>query len=236
MRLFFYSLFLYSLISCSSQKSTIKLNDSFKIVVNGIVTNSKGEPIDANLEVQDLSTSRIVERPEITNGKFSFSLTSGKLYGWSFQKKGYYTISKNFDTRSILKDYNLTQEIQLRTIEEILNNNETVQANNLFFSKGGIELLTESKSEIDEITRLMKLYTKLKIEVIGHASSEGEVEYNNKLSEYRANSVLQSLIINGIDSVRLSSIGMGTKMPIAPNDIEENRQKNRRVELLLSTK
>lgn len=88
MRLFFYSLFLYSLISCSSQKSTIKLNDSFKIVVNGIVTNSKGEPIDANLEVQDLSTSRIVERPEITNGKFSFSLTSGKLYGWSFQKKG----------------------------------------------------------------------------------------------------------------------------------------------------
>lgn len=82
----------------------------------------------------------------------------------------------------------------------------------------------------------MKLYTKVKIEVIGHASSEGDLEYNNKLSEYRANSVLQSLIINGIDSVRLSSIGMGTKMPIAPNDIEENRQKNRRVELLLSTK
>lgn len=88
MRLFFYSLFLYSLISCSSQKSTIKLNDSFKIVVNGIVTNSKGEPIDANLEVQDLSTSRIVERPKLPTENLVFHLLLVNYMVGHFRKKG----------------------------------------------------------------------------------------------------------------------------------------------------
>ena len=70
----------------------------------------------------------------------------------------------------------------------------------------------------------------LKIEISSHTDSKGANEYNFKLSENRAKSVVDYLISKGIDSNRLVSKGYGEEKPIVTNDTEEGRQLNRRTE------
>jgi len=70
----------------------------------------------------------------------------------------------------------------------------------------------------------------IKIEISGHTDNIGSAAYNQKLSESRAKAVVDYLIEHGIDRSRLSYMGYGFEKPIAPNDTEEGRQLNRRVE------
>jgi OOP family OmpA-OmpF porin len=82
----------------------------------------------------------------------------------------------------------------------------------------------------------MKAYPKTTAVIEGHTDNVGSAEYNQKLSQARANSVRQYLIDNfGIKASRLSAIGYGLTKPIASNDTEEGRQKNRRVQVVVKT-
>ncbi len=69
------------------------------------------------------------------------------------------------------------------------------------------------------------------IEIIGHTDSIGNADYNMTLSMQRAKSVRDYLIKNGIESKRLESKAMGQSLPVAPNNTEQGRAKNRRTEI-----
>ena len=68
----------------------------------------------------------------------------------------------------------------------------------------------------------------------GHTDSTGSAEYNLDLSQRRANAVLDFLQSQGLDAERLSAIGYGMQRPMADNSVEEGRQRNRRVEIVIS--
>jgi outer membrane protein OmpA-like peptidoglycan-associated protein len=88
-----------------------------------------------------------------------------------------------------------------------------------------------SFSLMDEITDVIKKHPELeKVQVEGYASSEGDDAYNKNLSDRRAKSVMKYLTDHGIDKARLVAKGFGEDRPIASNDTEEGREKNRRVE------
>lgn len=72
------------------------------------------------------------------------------------------------------------------------------------------------------------------VRIEGHASSEGQVEHNNKLSQRRADSVRNFLIANGVDGSRLTATGFGSRVPVADNKTEAGRVQNRRVEFDVS--
>lgn len=73
-----------------------------------------------------------------------------------------------------------------------------------------------------------------KLSIEGHASAEGGASYNKRLSDARAKAVLEHLVKKeGVEASRLVAKGWGIEKPIAPNDTEENREKNRRVEFLV---
>jgi len=72
------------------------------------------------------------------------------------------------------------------------------------------------------------------VKIEGHASSEGQVEHNNKLSQRRADSVRNFLIANGVDGSRLTATGFGSRVPVADNKTEAGRIQNRRVEFDVS--
>ncbi len=72
-----------------------------------------------------------------------------------------------------------------------------------------------------------------KIQIEGHASSEGNASYNKKLSDARAKSVMEWLTKNGVPADRLTAIGFGIDRPIADNSTEEGREQNRRVEFVI---
>jgi outer membrane protein OmpA-like peptidoglycan-associated protein len=72
------------------------------------------------------------------------------------------------------------------------------------------------------------------IEVAGHTDATGSMEFNQTLSQLRAEAVREALIAQGIDPARLRAVGHGEERPIADNETEEGRARNRRVELTLS--
>ncbi|MEL6860805.1 MAG: OmpA family protein [Pseudomonadota bacterium] len=87
---------------------------------------------------------------------------------------------------------------------------------------------------LDQVSTTLLEYPKTAIDVVGHASSDGDDAYNQQLSERRANSVSSYLINSGVQSVRLNAIGMGESQPVADNSTQAGRAANRRVEILLT--
>jgi OOP family OmpA-OmpF porin len=87
---------------------------------------------------------------------------------------------------------------------------------------------------MDEITQVVKDNPRIKkISIEGHTDDDGSAKYNKKLSQKRADSVMKYLVEHGIDAARLSAVGHGEDIPLVPNDSDENKEKNRRVEFLI---
>ena len=77
---------------------------------------------------------------------------------------------------------------------------------------------------------MLKDYSKIQVEVQGHTDSDGSATYNLQLSDSRAQSVMQYLVEAGVDAERLQAKGYGEVVPIADNETDEGKEKNRRVE------
>ena len=106
-----------------------------------------------------------------------------------------------------------------------------LEANNVFFDFDKSNLKPESFVELDKLVELLKKNPTVKIEISGYTDDKGDEKYNQVLSQKRAESVMDYLIQKGIDKIRLTAKGYGETQPIAPNDTEENKAKNRRTEL-----
>jgi len=104
----------------------------------------------------------------------------------------------------------------------------------VFFDTGKAELKPESEAALKEVAKLLQQSAELKVWVVGHTDYVGTTESNLGLSSARAASVVKYLTGTlGIDPKRLGSFGAGPYAPIAPNNTEEGRAKNRRVELVV---
>ena len=86
---------------------------------------------------------------------------------------------------------------------------------------------------LDKAVGLLKTQASVVVEVAGHTDSKGSEEYNQGLSERRANAVKDYLESQGITATRLSARGYGEAQPVASNDTDEGRAQNRRVELIV---
>jgi len=111
---------------------------------------------------------------------------------------------------------------------------ETVKLNHVFFKQGLPELLPNSYPQLDTLVMIMKENKTLEIELQGHTDNQGDARINLQLSEQRVVVVRQYLISKGIVASRLTEKGFGGSRPAVPNDTEENRKKNRRVEFMIT--
>lgn len=103
----------------------------------------------------------------------------------------------------------------------------------IYFDTGKSTIKPESAKAIGEIAKMLKADPSLKIYIVGHTDNQGGVESNIKLSQDRGDAVLQALVRDhGIAASRLRSYGCGLFSPVASNDSEDGRAKNRRVELV----
>jgi OmpA-OmpF porin, OOP family len=110
---------------------------------------------------------------------------------------------------------------------------ETIHLENIMFNLGKADLKDESNLELDKVVAFLKVNQNAEIELSGHTSSEGETSFNRSLSYKRVKACKDYILLKGIDAGRIIAIGFGPDRPVAPNDTEENRAKNRRVEMRL---
>jgi OmpA-OmpF porin, OOP family len=103
----------------------------------------------------------------------------------------------------------------------------------IYFDHDKSDVKPESAPTIEEIARFLKQEPKLAMFVVGHTDNVGGYDYNMGLSQRRAVAVVKELTTkHGIAATRLKPAGTGPLAPVAPNDTDEGRAKNRRVELV----
>lgn len=197
--------------------------------IKAIVQNAQTkQPIDATVTLIDLSSQKITKTSKTTHGSFFTSMEPNKNFALQIQKDGFLFYSQNINLKEIttqIKPYEMVVEL-----EPILSNSKLV-LNNVFFDFDKSTLQTESFVELDNLVDLLKKNPTVKIEISGHTDDKGDAVYNKNLSQKRAESVLNYLTQKGIAATRLIAKGYGETSPIAPNDTEENKAKNRRTEV-----
>jgi outer membrane protein OmpA-like peptidoglycan-associated protein len=104
----------------------------------------------------------------------------------------------------------------------------------VLFRSGSFELLPGARERLAKVSGIVLAYPSLHVAVEGHTDSVGSDEYNQELSEHRAESVRDYFVQQGIPANAIEARGFGKSEPIASNDTAEGRQQNRRVELVLS--
>ena len=96
------------------------------------------------------------------------------------------------------------------------------------------DLSSSAQQNLNRLVDVLKKYPDTNIEVIGHTDDKGSDQYNQGLSERRANSVSSYLKNNGVNSSRITTKGMGESDPKVANDSDANRSENRRVEFVIT--
>jgi OmpA-OmpF porin, OOP family len=115
-----------------------------------------------------------------------------------------------------------------------LKEGDDLVMNNIQFNVNSAVLLPAGKQELDKLATLMKQKGSLEILLSGHTSSEGSPSLNRELSLKRVRSCKDYLISRGVDDGRITIKGFGPDKPVAPNDTEAGRSKNRRVEMMVT--
>jgi len=95
-------------------------------------------------------------------------------------------------------------------------------------------LKPEFRPQLEKVAKTLTDYPSTFVDVYGHTDSIGSAEANQRLSEQRAQTVANALTTMGVQSARIATRGYGYTMPVASNDTEEGRARNRRVEIRLS--
>ena len=164
------------------------------------------------------------------NGSFFIVLPLGKIYGFYVEKDEYFPISDNIDLRNIDKPIKQEENIDMITFKEMIDEGIAVPVNNLFFNFAESALLPYSIPELKRVAKIIKS-NKLKVEISGHTDNVGDSLSNMQISVKRAISVKDFLVLEGCNIDDFSVVGYGDIRPIANNNSEEGRAKNRRVEL-----
>jgi outer membrane protein OmpA-like peptidoglycan-associated protein len=134
------------------------------------------------------------------------------------------------------------QELRARLLENfnrVLPTTDTdrglvVNMANVLFDVGKSDLQPEGREDLAKLSGIIINYPKLRLTVEGHTDNTGTAELNQTLSEQRANTVREYLVKQGLDANSLSAQGLGENNPVADNSTPEGRDKNRRVEIIVS--
>ncbi|WP_221799736.1 OmpA family protein [Oceanobacter mangrovi] len=139
---------------------------------------------------------------------------------------GYYMDSQEAELRKKLRGTGVS-------VERVGDNVNLVMPGNITFGSGRSAIASDFYEVLDSVAIVLKEYDKTLVVVAGHTDSDGSADFNQKLSEERANSVSNYLKSQGINQVRLEPVGFGESQPLASNSTAEGKQQNRRVEITL---
>lgn len=188
------------------------------------VTNKEtGMPVPATVQIRKSG----VEEPayslatDSASGSTRQMLEEGPKYSLHIAQMGYDTLDM------AIANIGDSLNIQLTPIKK----GEVFIVKNLHFATNKTRILSRSEEALNDLYMYLARNSQVRIKIIGHTDNVGKDAANQKLSDGRANAVMQDLIERGIAPERLQAEGRGETQPIDTNDTEEGRQNNRRVEI-----
>jgi outer membrane protein OmpA-like peptidoglycan-associated protein len=113
---------------------------------------------------------------------------------------------------------------------------QTFVFDHLNFEEASTQLTADSQGTVNNLSAILKAYPNAQVQLSGHTDNTGAPDANQKLSLDRANAIKQLLVNSGVAADRIATNGYGQDRPIASNDTDEGRAKNRRLELTVTQK
>lgn len=209
--------------TCCDDIYSYKYTAYIHINIKGVVfTDEKGTRRnlpDATLELysKDKTTGErflIKTLPAGSNGDYDIKLEANSDYILLAKKDGYLSNSYDFNTRDITTSQTLEKDLPLEQLPK-----EPIRIPNVQYEFDKSEIKPASKIAIDTtVLALMLNNPEIIVEIMSHTDSKGNDSYNEKLSQRRAESVVNYLIEKGIRKERLLAKGYGESKPVAPND------------------
>ena len=214
-----------------------ELQPSPVTTISGKILDSKNQPLSVEIRWTDLETGEEVgqSKSDATDGSFFIVLPVGKNYRYTINKPKYVPITNVIDLRNEKKSTQIEKGVKLVQYNEILLVGNLLPFSNVIFNTASFELLEAAKQELKQAAKLIITY-QLGIEIMGHTDIMGDENKNQTLSMERAVAVREFLIGQGCAPKKLTINGYGKKKPVATNDLESGRAKNRRVDLKIIAK
>lgn len=205
------------------------------VTVNGKVLDENGSPVDAIIKWEDVELKKEVgvAKTDPVTGEYFIALPTGRYYAYYADVKGFYSIVNYLDLTAAKAFEQISTNMSVISVEELKNSGKAIKIENIFFDSGKFDLKEESHEALSLLYRFMHANPELMVELNAHTDDIGSDHFNQELSEKRAASVVRYLVEIGIDASRLIPQGFGEIQPVAPNNTEEGRALNRRVEFRL---
>jgi len=191
------------------------------------------EPVKARIELKNLETRKISEIPlDSTTGNYVAIAPFNDDYIMTVKKEGYV-----YETRYISRiDSTFKTPARVDVEIEPIELNKSYRINDIYFDFNKFDLTNGSKAVLDQLIEFLDENPKIQIQIQGYTDNIGNDIENLRLSENRARSVYNYLVDKGIKSTRLTYKGFGKTLPVANNDTEEGRARNRRTVFIITGK
>ena len=205
-------------------------------ILGGHTADASGTPIEAQIRQGEgeemMPIDEVVVIDGMLNADGNFEYNVGDLFQLSLFDNTMLEVGKNSSEAHLVK---LIEDKSLTTPEQFKEN--WITLDRTYFKTGSDELTEGSEQQLKNIVAILKAYPKVAIRLGGYTDNTGSAEGNLKLSERRANSVLNKLVALGANKAQLSAQGYGQEHPVCPaNDTDECKAKNRRIDIRLTAK
>ena len=205
------------------------------IAVPGKMLTPQGGILATTIIVKDANTGAVLQEVETQpDGSFTFLAKPGQQLLYHPKEDSSFLNVKRLDLTAMDPKQELDIDtMQYVSIRELLLKRIPVPLKDILFDHDKAELHPSALPELDQLFIFIQNKPWI-LEIAGHSDDEGEIAYNKELSLQRAFAVKAYLVHKGIPEGRLMAKGYGDEKPIADNETEQGRQKNRRVEISFS--
>lgn len=201
-----------------------------QFTLQGVVINKTQNIPEGNVFVtitNDTNQNITSVQSNSENGIFQSQLEAESDFTLVGKKASYISNIVKVSTKGLNRSATLFVNLELAIEEAKVG--QSIVMNNIYFEVGKATINTAFSTDLDKLVQFLKDNSETKLEIQGHTDNTGSLKLNNKLSLARANSIVDYLVKQGIDSRRISAKGFGPSLPIADNSTAEGRAKNRRV-------
>ncbi len=207
--------------------------DTSYVLTGKVYDSETGDGVMAKLDFIDVDLSKVVATAVANDtGYYRAKLPEGKAYGIEITATDYLFFLDIVDVSGEESDEEIHRDFGLEKVEV----GATVILENIFFETGKATLKPESFAQLEQVLKFMNSNPTVRMEISGHTDNTGSLKLNTRLSQARAEAVVDYLVEHGIDPERLDAKGYAFSQPIATNDTVEGRARNRRVEFKILSK
>ncbi len=191
------------------------------------------------VDVSDPNPVNVDSRTNPSANDFAFTLLPDKSYLVTAEREGYESDTVRFNTTGVKKTIKVEKKLTLRSKrppkKRVISRNEPIRLSSIYYDFDKADILPDAEKDLQFLVDLMNKYPEMKIELSSHTDAQGRDDYNEKLSQRRADSAKTWMVAKGIAVDRIVAVGSGEKFILnrCKNGVEcpdEEHRFNRRTE------